>query len=197
MFRSSDLLTQPPRLRSREGATTSNNQWERSAGNGIPQCVYLTKVITPSHSRNYHRHWMDTKFSPASVALLAKAIVVLSSTAEDGEIEVRISGQQYSPLDVTSNRKPHTTNSAFLAGGYQHFPPMSLPETLGLGRLHIKEEYSHFRRRRVENHFVRATLNTPDRDSNFNLLVIGSLVYCKSSALDHAATEAGLCQGSF
>nr|CAD7460708.1 unnamed protein product [Timema tahoe] len=35
------------------------------------------------------------------------------------------------------------------------------------------------------------TLSTPDRDSNLDLPVIGSLVYCESSALDHAATEAG------
>nr|CAD7438277.1 unnamed protein product [Timema bartmani] len=32
--------------------------------------------------------------------------------------------------------------------------------------------------------------STPDRDSNLNLPIIGNLVYCKSSALDHAATEA-------
>nr|CAD7199095.1 unnamed protein product [Timema douglasi] len=33
--------------------------------------------------------------------------------------------------------------------------------------------------------------STPDRDSNLILPVIGSLVYCKSSALDHAAIEVG------
>nr|CAD7599251.1 unnamed protein product [Timema genevievae] len=32
-------------------------------------------------------------------------------------------------------------------------------------------------------------LNTPDRDLNLDLPVVGSLVYCESSALDHAATE--------
>nr|CAD7431434.1 unnamed protein product [Timema monikensis] len=31
-----------------------------------------------------------------------------------------------------------------------------------------------------------------DRDSNLDLPVIGSLVYCKSSALDHGVTEAGI-----
>ncbi|CAG2060794.1 unnamed protein product [Timema podura] len=39
--------------------------------------------------------------------------------------------------------------------------------------------------------FVKTTFSTPDRDSNLNLPVIGSLVYCESSALDHEATEAG------
>nr|CAD7401053.1 unnamed protein product [Timema cristinae] len=33
--------------------------------------------------------------------------------------------------------------------------------------------------------------NTPDRDSNLDLPVIGSLVYLESSALDHVATEVG------
>nr|CAD7450061.1 unnamed protein product [Timema bartmani] len=36
---------------------------------------------------------------------------------------------------------------------------------------------------------VETTLSTPDRDSNLALTVIGSLVYCESSALDHVATE--------
>nr|CAD7573799.1 unnamed protein product [Timema californicum] len=45
---------------------------------------------------------------------------------------------------------------------------------------------------RVENHLVKNTLNTPDKDSNLDLLVISRLVYCERSALDHASTEA--CQ---
>nr|CAD7260114.1 unnamed protein product [Timema shepardi] len=36
----------------------------------------------------------------------------------------------------------------------------------------------------------KITLSTSDRGSNLDLPVIGSLVYCDSSALDHAATEA-------
>nr|CAD7609745.1 unnamed protein product [Timema genevievae] len=47
----------------------------------------------------------------------------------------------------------------------------------------------HLRGERVTNHFVKTTLNTPDRDSNLDLPVIGSLVYCESSTLDYAATE--------
>nr|CAD7458112.1 unnamed protein product [Timema tahoe] len=44
---------------------------------------------------------------------------------------------------------------------------------------------------RVENHFDKTTSSTPDKDSNLDLPVIGSLVYCESSALDHAATKVG------
>nr|CAD7199702.1 unnamed protein product [Timema douglasi] len=36
----------------------------------------------------------------------------------------------------------------------------------------------------------KIALNTSDRGSNLDLPVIGSLVYCDSSSLDHAATEA-------
>nr|CAD7409106.1 unnamed protein product [Timema poppensis] len=38
---------------------------------------------------------------------------------------------------------------------------------------------------------LHALVSTSDRDLNFNLPVIGRLVYCKSSALDLAATKAG------
>nr|CAD7586916.1 unnamed protein product [Timema genevievae] len=51
--------------------------------------------------------------------------------------------------------------------------------------------YSHLRVERVENYFRKTTLSTPDRDSNLNLSVIGSLVYYKNSVLDHVATELG------
>nr|CAD7425611.1 unnamed protein product [Timema monikensis] len=37
----------------------------------------------------------------------------------------------------------------------------------------------------------KTTLNTSDRDSNLDLPVIGSLVYCESRSLDHAVAEAG------
>nr|CAD7258882.1 unnamed protein product [Timema shepardi] len=37
--------------------------------------------------------------------------------------------------------------------------------------------------------FWKIVLNTPDQDANLNLPVIGSLVYCESSALDHVASE--------
>nr|CAD7259807.1 unnamed protein product [Timema shepardi] len=53
-----------------------------------------------------------------------------------------------------------------------------------------EEVYPHLRGRRGENNFGKITLSTFDRDSDLELPVIGSFVYCESSALDHAATEA-------
>nr|CAD7413628.1 unnamed protein product [Timema poppensis] len=54
----------------------------------------------------------------------------------------------------------------------------------------VQKMYSHLRGRRVENHFGKSPLSTLDRDSNLELPVIGSLVYCESSTLDQTATEA-------
>nr|CAD7443827.1 unnamed protein product [Timema bartmani] len=56
---------------------------------------------------------------------------------------------------------------------------------------HLGSGQGAARQERVENHFGRKNLSTLDLDSNLDLLVIGSLVHCKSNALDHAATEVG------
>nr|CAD7458511.1 unnamed protein product [Timema tahoe] len=51
-------------------------------------------------------------------------------------------------------------------------------------RICVEEEYKII--------LKKTTLSTPGQDSNLNLpIIIISLVYCESSALDHAATEAG------
>nr|CAD7425278.1 unnamed protein product [Timema monikensis] len=57
------------------------------------------------------------------------------------------------------------------------------------GRLCLEKVYSHMRGGGGENKFGKTTLITPDRDSNLDLPVFGSLVYCESSTLDYAATE--------
>nr|CAD7398258.1 unnamed protein product [Timema poppensis] len=71
-------------------------------------------------------------------------------------------------------------------GGVRHI--QFLPQMFDGGA--NKEVYSHLRGGRLENHLGKTTLNTPDRDLNLNLPIIGSLVYCESSALDHVDTEA-------
>nr|CAD7572130.1 unnamed protein product [Timema californicum] len=53
------------------------------------------------------------------------------------------------------------------------------------------EVYPYLSGGRVENHFAKSTLSTPDRDSILDLPAIGSAAYCKNSALDHVDTEAG------
>nr|CAD7458848.1 unnamed protein product [Timema tahoe] len=53
----------------------------------------------------------------------------------------------------------------------------------------LLEVYPHLRGGRVGSHLGKTFISTPD--SNLDLPVIGSLVYCESSVLDHAATETG------
>nr|CAD7601875.1 unnamed protein product [Timema genevievae] len=60
------------------------------------------------------------------------------------------------------------------------------------GRIYSEEVWPHLYRGRGEIHLGKPTLSTPDRDSNLDFPVIGSLVYCKSSALNHVATKVAL-----
>nr|CAD7405503.1 unnamed protein product [Timema poppensis] len=57
-----------------------------------------------------------------------------------------------------------------------------------LGRLYLEDVYQHVDGRGVKSHFEKK-FGTPDRDSNLDLSVIGSPVYCNGSVLDHADTE--------
>nr|CAD7455474.1 unnamed protein product [Timema tahoe] len=59
-----------------------------------------------------------------------------------------------------------------------------------------EEVYPHLRGGRVESHLRKTTLNTPDRDSNLDIPVIGSPVYCESNNLNHAATKRPHCSWS-
>nr|CAD7601893.1 unnamed protein product [Timema genevievae] len=51
---------------------------------------------------------------------------------------------------------------------------------------------------RLEDEYILGDIvgRTPDRDSNLDLPVTSSLVYCESSVLDHSATEAGISRKS-
>ncbi|CAG2053668.1 unnamed protein product [Timema podura] len=57
----------------------------------------------------------------------------------------------------------------------------------------LRDLYLHSRGGRGENHFRNPPPSTPNRDSNYNILLMGSLVHHESEALDHVATGAGLC----
>nr|CAD7407280.1 unnamed protein product [Timema cristinae] len=54
-----------------------------------------------------------------------------------------------------------------------------------------KERIPTFAWRKNGKSFWKTTFSTPDRDLNLDLPVIGSIIYCESSALDYAATEVG------
>nr|CAD7587267.1 unnamed protein product [Timema genevievae] len=65
-----------------------------------------------------------------------------------------------------------------------------------LRRLDLEEANPHFRRGRVEKPFRRNHPSSPDRGSNLDLPVFGSLAQHVTSALDNYATEADYRLGS-
>nr|CAD7195424.1 unnamed protein product [Timema douglasi] len=84
------------------------------------------------------------------------------------------------PTDPTEIRTSISPSSA-----------VELDTTSALANYATEEVYPHLSGGRMDNLFGKTTLSTPDRDSNLDLPIISSLVYCESSALDHADTEAG------
>ncbi|CAG2067850.1 unnamed protein product [Timema podura] len=75
--------------------------------------------------------------------------------------------------------------------------PLALTDNMFCAQQEGKSSYKRkwslniLERERVENKFVKTSLSTLERDLNLDLSVIGSLVYCESSDLDHVATEVG------
>nr|CAD7393192.1 unnamed protein product [Timema cristinae] len=58
-----------------------------------------------------------------------------------------------------------------------------------------EEVYPYLHRGRVENHLGKTTFSIPDQDSNLNLHVIGTLVYCENYALDYVGDVAQSMSG--
>nr|CAD7444166.1 unnamed protein product [Timema bartmani] len=73
--------------------------------------------------------------------------------------------------------------------GNVNFHWLLLSSEHGLGGLYLEEVYLHLHDGIVENYFGKTTLSLLEGDSNLNDSIFSSLVYCKSSALDHAAIE--------
>nr|CAD7198439.1 unnamed protein product [Timema douglasi] len=109
---------------------------------------------------------MKAIFFPASVALLANALVVLSSAAKDGEIEPDC---QDGEIEIR------------IYGGTASYYPFGLyalstnySNGLGIGKVELKEVNPHLRGGRVENHLGKTTPSSPYRDSNLDLPVLSS-----------------------
>nr|CAD7201197.1 unnamed protein product [Timema douglasi] len=98
--------------------------------------------------------------------------------------------------DCLSDRQ--AVQEELLAGNTELYVPECTPD----GRFQKTQCYKstgecvtqwHLCGGRVKINFGNTTLSTPDRNSNLDLPIIGSIDYCKSSALDYADTEAGYC----
>nr|CAD7599769.1 unnamed protein product [Timema genevievae] len=61
----------------------------------------------------------------------------------------------------------------------------------GIGRLNLEEVNPHLRGGIVENHLGKTTPSSPNRDSNLDLPVLGSLAQHETSVLANHATEVG------
>nr|CAD7442399.1 unnamed protein product [Timema bartmani] len=59
------------------------------------------------------------------------------------------------------------------------------------GRLNVEEVNPHLRGGRVEKYLGKTTPSSPERDSNLDLIVLGSLAQHETSALANYTTEAG------
>nr|CAD7432585.1 unnamed protein product [Timema monikensis] len=103
-------------------------------------------------------------------------------------------------LLVLSGRSQHGKRVSQLRhrGGWQHWTCSNyshLLETFRREHLagrplgHLLECNHIFVEGEWETILEKTTLCTPDRDLNLDLPIIGNLVYCESSVLDHAATE--------
>nr|CAD7568142.1 unnamed protein product [Timema californicum] len=102
---------------------------------------------------------------------LANAPVVLSSTAEDGEIEVRISTHHnHGVRRVVGHDESELRNrNDRIALIVSHPPPLDEAITVELAEVN-----PHLRGGRVENHIGKTTPSSPDRDSNLDLPVLSS-----------------------
>nr|CAD7575251.1 unnamed protein product [Timema californicum] len=140
-----------------------------------------------------------------TVGLSANALVVLSSTAEDGEIEVRISAK-----DHFSEFKERVFAVAFTDSVHsmslQRVPKKVIEFLQKVGRnwvahdepldAPVKAPADEITRVSADWKTILVTtfFNTHDRDSNPDPPVIGSLVQHKRDVLDYVATKAGHIQ---
>nr|CAD7427891.1 unnamed protein product [Timema monikensis] len=134
------------------------------------------------------------------ISSLANALVVLRSTAEDGEIEVRISvggsvgiasirascggvTLLHPPPSLLHHRHYHIMSTWPLRREMETEIQSLSPLALASDALDHKTTDAVLANSR-ENYnrpALKTTLSTPDRDSNLDLPFIGSLVYCKCS----------------
>nr|CAD7434099.1 unnamed protein product [Timema monikensis] len=97
-------------------------------------------------------------------------------------------------IHVWSGEERETERETGPEGWLRHFLPVGPKRAKSTKRWpYIGEDIATFAYRGCHE---KTTLSSPDRYSNLDLPVIGSLVYCETSALDQAATKAVIEYGS-
>nr|CAD7585604.1 unnamed protein product [Timema genevievae] len=100
---------------------------------------------------------------------------VLDWPADDGEIEVRIPGcEKLLKFDLASTPMSASTSlrKNFLFRQITKLRQSKILRAKELGGLNIEEVNPHLRGGRVENHLVKTSPSSPDRDSNLDLPVL-------------------------
>nr|CAD7196090.1 unnamed protein product [Timema douglasi] len=168
-----------------------------SGADGVCVSLRLQLISKHTQSQNNRRRCGGEKsdlstltIKPPSVALLANALVVLSSTTEDGEIEFRISVGNCSvtyvmtapkrlmgrrKMEHVANHAGRSCSSAFVSQ-YAGFILLGFPTILReeLGRFELEEVNPHLRGGGVEKHLGKTTPSSPDRDSILDIPVLNS-----------------------
>nr|CAD7588805.1 unnamed protein product [Timema genevievae] len=145
---------------------------------------------TPHESTLDHATTVPTPHS-ASFRRLIAADTKLCSKNPEGRVWAQISSLNapgYSVIFLTTNFVT-THNTLFGARAVQGSRQLEFRR-----RLNIRETEDVWKDPWDDMNigFPRQDFRSaPDRDSNLDFPVIGSLVYCESNALDHAATEVG------
>nr|CAD7267661.1 unnamed protein product [Timema shepardi] len=127
---------------------------------------------------------------------LATLLAVWSDNLAEGMfIEVPLVSRICSPLEAPTPTNPMEDSAmkklqAFFYHSEQVRKETSIRLNLDGLQLYLFSDMDEVEHLSWENEkTVWKNFSTPDRYYNFDLLVIGSLVHCESSALDHAATE--------
>nr|CAD7577096.1 unnamed protein product [Timema californicum] len=128
---------------------------------------------------------------------LANALVVLSSTAEDGGdrgsnlerkpprvAECQRSSGRYEEVGQSTGQQPDTYQRhhgrfpycSAVRRGDQEYVRLTPTDIVWLREVELEEVNPHLRGGRVENHLGKTPLTSPDRDSNLDLPVLSSRV---------------------
>nr|CAD7400697.1 unnamed protein product [Timema poppensis] len=159
-----------------------------SALRGPPRvclCLILSSLHLPYHPMSGEEKQRNGKLSqgqeeecaadhiPATQS--SRQPVFIFWTAEDGEIEIRIS-LRLDEVIVTRLLVEHTSlNHGLLPSNEERLSESLLSANhIGTGKFELEEVNPHLRGGRVENHLGKTTPSSPDRDSNLDLPVLSS-----------------------
>ncbi|CAG2056031.1 unnamed protein product [Timema podura] len=141
-------------------------------------------VKTIHFGRSDGRHLVTVGGAPGELLRTAMPTVSMcyESLSDPISTSLRCVVQAVTAAGVASSKTPLATVAC---GCCRHVLLRSYPRTSIRGSVHA------FTWKESRNPFWKKKSISPTRDQNLYLPIIGSLVYCKSSALDHAATKVG------